>query len=199
MIQTCIRRLHKLEDSLLALLLLTMILLAVSDIVMRNLLGSGAAWIPPILRIMVLWLGLLGALMATRSQEHIAIDVLSRSLSETGKRYASAGGALFAALVCGCIAWFSVEFVVSAMEYNDMAFARVPAWPLQLVIPFSFALMTLRFLIHTAGYLMHDDYAELISEEPNIEETPGTEETPDTPEANNPAIKETTHTGEQRS
>lgn len=158
MIQKSIRWLHRFEDGMLALLLLTMIILAVSDIVMRNLFGSGAAWIPPILRIMVLWLGLLGALMATRSQEHIAIDVLSRAFGPKGKRIASAVGAFFASAVCGCVAWYSLEFVQTAMEYNDMAFARVPAWPLQTVIPFSFGLMAVRFCLHAMGYLKQSDY-----------------------------------------
>lgn len=63
---------HRAEDSLLVLLLLAMILLAGFDILARSLFGGGVSWIPPLLRVLVLWLGLLGALLATRTREHIA-------------------------------------------------------------------------------------------------------------------------------
>ena len=52
---------HRLEDSILVLLLLAMILLAGYDILARTLFGGGVSWIPPLLRVMVLWIGLLAA------------------------------------------------------------------------------------------------------------------------------------------
>ncbi|WP_301387165.1 TRAP transporter small permease subunit, partial [Thalassolituus sp. UBA2590] len=70
--------LHRLEDSVLVLLLLAMIILAGYDILARSIFGGGVSWIPPLLRVMVLWIGLLGALLATRSREHISIDLISK-------------------------------------------------------------------------------------------------------------------------
>jgi TRAP-type C4-dicarboxylate transport system permease small subunit len=75
-----VRILHKVEDSLLVFILLSMIVLAFSQIVMRNLFGTGTIWLDPLLRIMVLWVGLLGALVATRQNKQIKIDILSRIL-----------------------------------------------------------------------------------------------------------------------
>ena len=54
------------EDSLMVILLSATILLAASQIVLRNLFDSGLIWADPTLRIMVLWLSLLGAIAATR-------------------------------------------------------------------------------------------------------------------------------------
>ena len=73
-----IRALHRIEDSILVLLLLSMIVLAGVDILARLLFGGGIVWVTPLLRVMVLWVGLAGALVATRSREHIAIDLISR-------------------------------------------------------------------------------------------------------------------------
>ena len=50
-----INRLHRAEDALLVLLLSTMILLAGTQIVLRNMLDTGVVWIDPLLRVMVLW------------------------------------------------------------------------------------------------------------------------------------------------
>jgi len=139
--------LHRIEDAVLVLLLLSMIVLAGYDILARTLFGGGESWIPPLLRVMVLWLGLLGALLATRSREHIAIDLISKLGGPTLNRIASVVTLLFAAVVSGLIGWHSGRYVEMAYEFQDIAFAEIPAWPLQLVIPFSFGLMALRFLV----------------------------------------------------
>lgn len=142
------RCLHRVEDLFLVGLLLTMIVLAGIDILARWLFGGGISWIPPLLRIMVLWLGLLGALLATRTREHIAIDLVSRLAPDSVNRYLNAITQLFAASVCLIIAYHSQLFVNMAQEFNDIAFAQIPAWPLQAIIPFAFAGMGLRFLNH---------------------------------------------------
>lgn len=152
------RWLHRLEDILLAAVLTIMLTLAVTDIAMRLITGGSLIWIPPVLQILVLWLGLLGALLASRSQEHIAIDVISRFVGPFGKRVCGVSGSLFAAVISALIAYHSIAFIQTSLEYNDIAFAQVPAWPLQLIIPFTFSLMALRFFVHTLGYLRIANY-----------------------------------------
>jgi len=141
--------LHRLEDTVLVLLLLSMIVLAGYDILARSLFGGGVSWIPPLLRVMVLWLGLLGALLATRTREHISIDLISKLAGPVVNRIASTLTLLFAAVVCGLIGWYSGQYVQLAFEFQDIAFAEVPAWPLQLIIPFTFGLMGVRFLVQS--------------------------------------------------
>ncbi|QQD23178.1 TRAP transporter small permease [Venatoribacter cucullus] len=141
------RILHRAEDGLLVLLLLAMIVLAGADILARSLFGGGLVWIPPLLRVMVLWLGLLGALLATRTREHIAIDLASRLAGPGLRRLLALISSVFAAMVCLLLAWHSQNFVRFAWEFGDVAFGRVPAWPLQIIIPLSFALMGLRFML----------------------------------------------------
>lgn len=157
-IQRQIRLLHRLEDFLLSAVLASMLILAMTDIALRLATGGSPIWIPPVLKIMVLWLGLLGALLASRDQEHIAINVVSRFVGALGKKICGICGNLFAAIICAIVAYFGVELIQTSLEYNDIAFAQVPAWPLQIIIPFSFGLMALRFLLHTFGYIKEDNY-----------------------------------------
>lgn len=157
-IQRTVRWFHYFEDLLLASVLAIMLTLAITDIAMRLITGGSLIWIPPVLQVLVLWLGLLGALLASRSQEHIAIDVISRFVGPLGKKVCGISGSLFAALVCSMVAYFSIVFLQQSIEYDDIAFAQVPAWPLQLIIPFTFSLMALRFFLHTLGYLRIKDY-----------------------------------------
>ncbi len=144
------------EDGILVSILLAMILLAGFDILARTLFGGGVAWIAPLLKVMVLWVGLLGALLATRTREHIAIDIVARVAPLTLRQILLVITSLFSAVVCLIIAWYSQQFVHFSKEFGDIAFARLPAWPFQSIIPICFLLMGLRFLMQSviAGLLI---------------------------------------------
>jgi len=85
-LQSILNFTNKLEDGLLVLLLVSMIVIASVQILLRNVFDAGFSWGDPLLRIMVLWVGLLGAMIATRNNNHISIDVLSRYLSKRSQR-----------------------------------------------------------------------------------------------------------------
>ncbi|MEW8298423.1 MAG: TRAP transporter small permease subunit, partial [Candidatus Thiodiazotropha sp.] len=88
------------EDGLTVLLLSATILLAASQILLRNFFDSGLIWADPTLRIMVLWLALLGAIAATRENRHIRIDLFSHRLSKRSQSILSLINNLFSAVVC---------------------------------------------------------------------------------------------------
>ncbi len=142
-----LRWLHRLEDGLLACLLGSMILLACTQIVLRNLFDSGFTWADPLLRVMVLWLGMLGALAASRGNRHIVIDILSPVLPEAAKRWTSLITNLFTAVVCAAVAWYAGQFVLSELEYGGRGAANLPTALLASIVPFAFALMPLRFTL----------------------------------------------------
>ncbi len=153
----------RLEDGLLILLLGAMILLAGSQIILRNFFDTGIDWAPPLLRVLVLWLALLGGMAATRADNHIAIDLVSRFLPERLKRIADAATRLFTAVVCGIIAWYAAQFVW--MEYQDqmILFAGVPAWTAEIIIPIGFAIIGLRNL-----FTFLADLLALLQQKPSL-------------------------------
>ncbi len=140
-----IRMIHFLEDGLLAVLLGSMIVLATSQIFLRNFWNSGIDWVDPSLRVLVLWIGLVGAMVATRKMNHINIDVISRLLSALGRRIVTTLTNLFSAVICAIVSYHAGRFVY--MEYEDQttAFNDVPAWMCEIIIPIGFGLMALRF------------------------------------------------------
>ncbi len=148
-----IRFLEQAEDFILSSLLVIMILMAVLQILLRNLFDTGIVWADELIRVLVLWIGLVGAMVASRSNRHISIDVVSRYLPEKTKKAATIVTSLFTALVCAVMTRFSFSFVV--MEKNDglNAFAAVPNWVCQTIIPFSFAVISLRYFILSADLI----------------------------------------------
>ncbi len=139
----------KLEDFILIGMLFTAIALAILQIFLRNFFDSGIVWGDVLLRIIVLWIGMFGAMYASRNNEHINIEIGLKYLSAKAKPYVQAAVFLFTATVCGIVAWYSVGFVI--IEYQDgaIAFAKVPVWVAEVIIPIAFINISLRYLIST--------------------------------------------------
>jgi TRAP-type C4-dicarboxylate transport system permease small subunit len=145
------------EEGLLVILLSATILLAASQIVMRNLFDSGLIWADPTLRIMVLWLALLGAIAATREDRHIRIDLFSHRLSKRARSRLSVVNNLFSAMICAIITWHAVRFVHAEWQDGARLFSSLPAWLGEVILPVGFGVMTLRFLFNTALQLLQRD------------------------------------------
>lgn len=136
---------NKFEDVLLVSILSSMILLAVFQIVSRNLFSEGIVWIDPLLRILVLWVGLTGAVVATRTNNHIRIDIFSKYLPKNILPYVERLVYLFTLSICLLVAWHASRFVYSEYSYGTIAFADVPTWVTAMIIPVSFFLIAIRY------------------------------------------------------
>jgi C4-dicarboxylate transporter DctQ subunit len=145
--QRWIDRLHRAEDGLLVLLLTTMIVLAGTQILMRNLFDSGFVWIDPLLRVLVLWLGLIGATVATRHNKHIRIDLLSRYFSRNTHRLIQVMVRQVSAWTCLVIAWYGMDWIRLDYEYSVTSFAGIPAWSVEIIVPLAFALIGIRYFL----------------------------------------------------
>ena len=145
--QRWIDRLHRAEDGLLVLLLTTMIVLAGTQILMRNLLDSGFVWIDPLLRVLVLWLALIGATVATRHNKHIRIDLLSRYFSRNTHRLIQVMVRQVSAWTCLVIAWYGMDWIRLDYEYSVTSFAGIPAWSVEIIVPLAFALIGIRYFL----------------------------------------------------
>lgn len=145
--------LARVEDAILVLLLSAMVLLAGAQIVLRNLFDTGLVWVDPMLRVLVLWIGLVGAMAAARADRHIAVDILSRLLPARARRLSRALTDAATAAVCGLLAWHAARFVALEYEGGALAFGRVPAWVCELILPVGFAVIGLRYLVLLAGRL----------------------------------------------
>ncbi len=139
--------LHRLEDLLIVLVVMLMVGLAVVQIGLRNFAGTSLIWVEPFLQNAVLWIGLLGAMIASRRDEHIRIDLASTLLPERWLPWLTGVVDLFTAAICALVAWHSVGFVLEERQYGAPGIGAVPSWLLQAVIPFGFTVMGLRYLV----------------------------------------------------
>ena len=139
--------LYRVENGILVVLLLSMLAMAVLQILMRNLFGTGIIWGDVLVRILVLWVGLAGAMVASRRGNHISIDILSRYLPKRAGSIVKSAVEFFTAAVCSVTAFYTLRFVKMEFEDGGIAFAQVPIWICEAIIPIAFIVIALRYFM----------------------------------------------------
>lgn len=142
-----------LEDVLLVVGLAALIVIAAGQILLRNAFSIGLVWADGALRLIVLWLALLGAVAASRDNKHIAIDVVDRFLPARLRQAAAVVRNLFTCALCGVLAWYSWVFVRDSLEFGDTMLGDWPAWWFQIIMPVAFALIAYRYLLRAVAAL----------------------------------------------
>jgi TRAP-type C4-dicarboxylate transport system permease small subunit len=100
------------------------------------------------MRHIVLWLGCLGAALATTRVRHINIDVFTRIVPPRFKpirRAAVYSATAIAAYVLGIAA---LRLVVDEREFGDVALGSIKTWVLQIVMPYAFFVISYRSLLN---------------------------------------------------
>lgn len=139
--------LNKLEGGLLILLLAVMIVLAFLQVVLRNFFAEGIFWADILLRHLVLWVGFLGAALATSVDRHIGIDAFARLFSSRTKSGIRIVTNLFAVAVSFLLFNASRTFLQFEREDARELFLGIPEWYSALIIPVGFGLIMVHFLI----------------------------------------------------
>jgi TRAP-type C4-dicarboxylate transport system permease small subunit len=137
------------ETWLIVVILGGLIIFGAAQIVLRNVLSIGFSWGDGLARLAVLWLGLLGALAASRDGRHIAMGALTHWLPRPLQLIAGVCADGFGVAVSAALAWYSLAFVGDSREFGDTLVGDLPAWWFQSIMPVAFALMTWQFLVQT--------------------------------------------------
>ena len=135
------------ENAALVILLGGMMILAVAQILLREVFSTGFPWADELVRLLVLWLAMVGSVAACRDNRHIRIDALSHLLPARVVVAVRVVVDLFAAAVAAVIAWHSFRYLANEREYEITVLVDTPAWLAHFVVPLAFALLAYRFLV----------------------------------------------------
>ena len=147
-------KLERAEQILVALFLSVMILIAFLQIVLRNFFATGISWGDSLVRYLVVWVGFIGAALAAKEGKHISIEVASRWITGPKGHYFQVCSNLISAAVCGCLTYAAVKFLIFEAQMGTTAFFDLPAWIPEIIIPVTFAIMTLRFALRFINELI---------------------------------------------
>ena len=142
-----------LENIALVAMLGGMIVLGFGQIVLREVFETGFVWADELIKLMVLWLAMIGAVAASRDDRHIRIDVLSQVLPDSVTRFSRVLVDVFAAVVSAVIAWHAWRYLQLEIEFEDQVLIDTPAWIAHVIVPLAFALISYRFALLGLGRL----------------------------------------------
>ncbi|HET8540794.1 MAG TPA: TRAP transporter large permease subunit [Anaeromyxobacter sp.] len=135
----------RVERFLVAFLLLAMIVLPAASTVSRRLTGRELPGSAVLAQHITLWVGFLGALLATITGHHLALSTLDAVPAGRPREAARFFGQVVSAVACALLAWASLRLVRAEWGgFGVVAFGIKVAWS-QLVMPAGFAVMALRF------------------------------------------------------
>lgn len=135
------------ENVALVSLLTGLMVLAVGQIVLREIFNTGFVWADELVKLIVLWLAMFGAIAAARENRHIRIDLLSHLLPPKAVVITRVIVDLFAAVVCGFIAFHTWRYMQLEIEFEEVVLIDTPAWIAHIILPVAFALIGYRFVV----------------------------------------------------
>lgn len=135
------------ENATLVVLLGALVLIAVGQIILREVFETGFFRADELIKLLVLWLAMVGSIAATRDNRHIRIDALSHLLPDKVVFAIRVFVDVFAAAVCAVVAWQAWRYLQLEIEFEDTVLINVPAWIAHVIVPAAFALMSYRFVV----------------------------------------------------
>jgi TRAP-type C4-dicarboxylate transport system permease small subunit len=105
------------------------------------------------LRVGVLWVGMIGAMVATRSDKQISVDAVSRFLPARLKARVRITTDVFTAVVSAVVAWSAYRLVLDDRAAGVTAIAFVPVWVCEAIIPVAFGVIAIRYLLFAVKHM----------------------------------------------
>lgn len=131
-----------------------MLCLACVQIFLRSVLSGGLLWADALLRYLVLWCGLLGALKATGLGKHIALDFSNYLIPKSYQPWIAVAADLFCTITSAGLGMAAYLFIRNEIEFGGSLLLSMPTWVWNIIFPITFGLMSLRYGISfTVGLL----------------------------------------------
>ena len=143
-----------------------MVVLAFLQVLLRNLFSYGFLWADPLLRYMVMWVGFLGAVIATREGKHFGVDFLNRYFPPRILKGVKIFIDLFAAIVSFLLMKAAFQFLFEAIGADEKDLFDLPKRIYFAIIPIGFGLIGLQFFFNVINHLRNLIYKKESQQKP---------------------------------
>jgi len=124
-----------------------MLLLAVLQVVLRQVVHTSLLWGDQAARQLVVWVGFLGAALASRRGGHFHIGFLARLAGPRARGWLQAVVDLAAAAVCVLLVRAAITFLTIGLDPSAVLFLGIHQSTAALIVPAGFGLMAVQFLL----------------------------------------------------
>lgn len=139
--------LSRLEAALAALGFAAMLVFSLLQVFTRNFFSYSLPGSETLLGYLVLWVGMIGAVLAVRPRRHVKIDLGPAWFGEHFLARVAPWMYLFSMVVCALLAWASLRFWWQEWQHA-MPTARGPVI-LAAILPLGFFLLAVHFLLRS--------------------------------------------------
>ncbi|MFQ5985520.1 MAG: TRAP transporter large permease subunit, partial [Alphaproteobacteria bacterium] len=140
------------ENTLTAAALLGLGLLPVLELVLRTFFNTGVPGTTGYVQHLTLWVGFLGAMIASRDNRHLNLSTGMVGLPPRLQGIAAMLAATISTAVASGLFWASLRFVWTETESPTLIGGWLPIWVVEAILPVSFAIITLRFVAQAGGW-----------------------------------------------
>ena len=141
----------RVETAVISVLSLIMIVLPILEIILRKVRDAGVPNGSIFVQHTGMWLGFLGAVIATGAGKHLGLASTSFIPEGRWRTTALIYGSMVASVTTMVLAYASWLVIQAHRQGNDHIAGNIPAWWSELIVPTSFVLMSLRFIWHAPG------------------------------------------------
>ncbi len=143
---------RQVENLLVGVVFIALALFPVIEIVLRTFFGTGIPGTSGYVQNLTLWIGFIGAVIASRERRHLNLSTGLVTLTARIQAVATPVSAIISTAVAAGLFWASVEFVRSEIEAPTRIGGWLPHWMAEAVLPAAFAIITLRFVTQAGGW-----------------------------------------------
>ena len=131
-----------------------------ADVVARNTMGGGLAWVIETLEYAMYIATVFAAPWVLREGAHVSVDVVTANLPERVRRVVNTFVNVLGAVICSIICYYSTIATIAAFQRGSMIYKSftIPEWTINAFVPFGMLLVTIEFLLLARkeyGLLVH--------------------------------------------
>ncbi len=139
--------LTKIESFAASIFVLVLTVFVIVDVTAREIFSSGIAWTQKSAVYLMIWAGFVGAILVTQKAEHLRPEIADKIWKGKAHQVYLRLQNLVVLIFCLCMAYNSYLYVAESREFADRnIILDIPMWWLQMIIPYAFTSMSIRYL-----------------------------------------------------
>lgn len=137
-----IEAVYKILKVILCVVLLSMVVILMAHIIARYIFNNSLTWSEELLKILLVWFGLLSVSVLAARREHVSIVVFKEHMPKKVADFLTKLTQLLTVVVCLVVVFIGVQYVLQA-GYRPTPALRLPYAYAYAAIPVSFVFVTL--------------------------------------------------------
>lgn len=144
----------QIEKIFAALSLLTLLILSLAQVILRNFFELGFSEIDVITRHLVLFVTFMGAALVSEGNRHIKIDIINTAIRPSQRDKITKPLQLLSSLICAVFFWYALQFWLDERQYAPDS--EQLALYMALILPAGFFILSLHFFLLVFSKDNHD-------------------------------------------